>query len=144
MTREEAIDFLKSEKEATMKLASTCNSDKIDYFKKHEEAYDIAIKELSNIVTTSEMIKTLEFLCKIAKEKDIQIEFSGNLCDGEIPTFKIKQYRTSPKTNKLYVVCRIIDIDDLTIKNIEFKEFINILTEYFDEKFNEMFEEEEE
>lgn len=142
MTNEEVIDFLKLEKEATRKLASTCNSDKIDYFKKHEEAYDIAIKNLSNVVL-NEMSKILEFLCKIAKEKDIQIEFGGALCDSEFPTFRIRQYRTSPKTNKLYTVCRIIDIDDLTIKNIEFKEFINILTESFDENFNEMFEKEE-
>lgn len=46
MTNKEVIDFLKSEKEATRKLASTCNSDRIDYFTKHEEAYDIAIKSL--------------------------------------------------------------------------------------------------
>ncbi len=56
MTNEEVIDFLKSEKEATRELASTCN-DKIDYFKKHEEAYDIAIKSLETLETIKEELK---------------------------------------------------------------------------------------
>lgn len=93
--------------------------------------------------TTSEMNKILEFLCKIAKEKDIRIEFGGGLCNDVFPSFRVRQYRTSPKTNKLYTVYRIIDVDDLTITDIEFKEFINELTKYFDREFNEMFEKEE-
>lgn len=93
--------------------------------------------------STSEMNKILEFLCKLAKEKDIIIEFGGGLCDDKFPSFKVRQYRNSPKTNKLYTVCRLIDIDKLTINNVEFKEFINELTNYFDREFNEMFEKEE-
>ena len=93
--------------------------------------------------STSEMNKILEFLCKLAKEKNIIIEFGGGLCNDVFPSFRIRQYRNSPKTNKLYTVCRIIDIDNLTIKNVEFKEIIDNLTKYFDEEFNEMFEKEE-
>lgn len=59
MTREEAIDFLKSEKEATRELATTCN-DKIDYFKKHEEAYDIAIKSLEAWEKVKDEIKNYD------------------------------------------------------------------------------------
>lgn len=93
--------------------------------------------------TTSEINKILEFLCKLAKEKDIIIEFGGGLNNITFPSFKIRQYRNNPKTDKLYTVCRIIDVDDLTIKNIEFKDFINELTNYFDREFNKMFEKEE-
>lgn len=92
---------------------------------------------------TSEMNKILEFLCKLAKEKNIVIEFGGGLCNDMFPSFRIRQYRNNPKTDKLYTVCRIIDIDELTIMKIEFKDFINELTNYFDREFNKMFEKEE-
>lgn len=87
----------------------------------------------------------LEFLCKLAKEKDIQIlfEFGGGLCNSVFPSFKVKQYRIGPKTNKMYTISRIIDIDDLTSMKVEFKDFINELNKYFDIEFNEMFEKEE-
>ena len=93
--------------------------------------------------STNEMNKILEFLCKLAKEKDIIIEFGGGLCDDAFPSFRVRQYRNNPKTDKVYTVYRIIDIDDLTINNVEFKEFIDNLTKYFDKEFNEMFEKEE-
>lgn len=60
MTREEAIDFLKSEKEATRELATACNSDKIDYFKKHEEAYDMAINSLEAWEKVKDEIKNYD------------------------------------------------------------------------------------
>ena len=85
----------------------------------------------------------LEFLCKIAKEKDIQIEFGGGLCNDVFPSFRVRQYRNNPKTDKVYTVSRIIDINELTNMNEEFKEFIKELTNYFDREFNEMFEKEE-
>lgn len=56
MTNKEVIDFLKSEKEATRELATVCN-DKIDYFKTHEEAYDIAIKSMEAWDTIREIFK---------------------------------------------------------------------------------------
>ena len=59
MTREEAIDFLKSEREATRELANTCNSDKTDYFKKHVKAYDIAIEAINNEIMQEKMHKEI-------------------------------------------------------------------------------------
>ena len=89
----------------------------------------------------SELNKVLEFLCKIAKEKDIHIDFSPAICDLSFPTFKVIQYRINPKNDKTYKITQLIDVDDLRIKNVTFKQFIDEIVKYFDDQFNDMFKE---
>lgn len=59
MTKQEAIDLLKTEKEATKKIASTFGSDKLGYLKKKEEAIDIAIEALNKEIEQEEMNKAI-------------------------------------------------------------------------------------
>ena len=89
----------------------------------------------------SELNKVLEFLCKIAKEKDIHIDFSPVIYDSSFPTFKVIQYRTNPKNSKTYKVTQMIDIDDLRIKNVTFNQVIDEIVRQFDDQFNDMFKE---
>lgn len=90
----------------------------------------------------NELYKVLDFLCKIAKEKDIHIDFSPITSDYVFPSFKVIQYRTNPENGKSYKISQIIDIDDLLIENVTLKQIINELVEKFDEEFNKMFKEE--
>ena len=89
----------------------------------------------------SELYKVLEFLCKISKEKDIHIDFSPVFSDSLFPSFKLTQYRTNPKNNKSYKITQIIDVDDLRIKNVTFKQLIDEIVRIFDDQFNDMFKE---
>ena len=89
----------------------------------------------------NELNGILEFLCKTAKEKDIYIEFSPT-SNALFPSFKVRQYRTNPENGKSYKISQIIDIDDLLIKNVTFKQLIDELVKDFDEQFNEFFKEE--
>ena len=89
----------------------------------------------------NELYKVLEFLCKISKEKDIHIDFSPVMCDLSFPTFKLTQYRTNPKNNKSYKITQLIDVDDLRIKTVTFKQLIDEIVRNFDDQFNDMFKE---
>ena len=138
----------KSRKEASIKfkelLADKKKKDITDFLTLKEEQMYTENNEKQPFAqkdSDNELNKVLEFLCKRAKEKDIHIDFSPAICDLSFPTFKVTQYRTNPKNDKTYKITQMVDVDDLRIKNVTFKQFIDEIVKNFDDQFNDMLKE---
>ena len=73
MTKEEIVDFLKFEREATINLVNTCKANQTDYFKKRIEANNMAIKVLEQETCEDTISRqaVLDTLDKMDKALDI-------------------------------------------------------------------------